>query len=461
MIFELPEIRARYQELFRAFRDSQDEALLLAFNELGIIMNRAGIPPEFAVETHALAMQPDVPDTSGSDLSDNTLLLPLMEVIMAYGLTFRQQLNLQQSTSEAQFYQVLEQSLDMVLITEVDHTITYANPSYCSAMGCAKETIEGGHHPFIDFPGCTSPDELWEILEKGGTFRGTVATLIDGKQTRSWAVSAFPLFDEDRKPYRFVLLAEDISQQLHLKKKLNQSKRLATIGEIASGVSHEFNNILLIISGFAELIRDDGGSDSTLAFADEILKAVGKGRNLNKQILSLASDRSRDRKPARLKALVKEVEPLIDQAVGENITLFVDCPDDVIVTLNEDHLCQILTNLCMNARHAIELREQGPSGCIRCLLRVEADTLKVTVEDNGTGMSREVIDDIFDPFFTTKRVGEGSGLGLSIVLRLVDQYEGQIQVSSELGAGTEFRISLPVIYRGTPSPTKLGVSDHD
>ena len=447
-VFDLAEARDRYQSMLERFRNSHDESVLMSFNDLGMAMNRAGVPPELAVETHAIAIQTLQTRIEGWPWQDNTLLLPLMEVIMAYGVTFRHQLSAQQRASEAQFVQVLEQASDMIFITGTDGVVTYANPAYRRAMGLGEGVATDSRPMFIDFPDCAAPADLWSALADAQSFKGIMAAL-DGQQRRqSWSVSAFPLFRNSDAPDHYVFVAADISEQLAIRKRLRRSERLATLGEIASGVSHEFNNILLIISGFAELVKEDSGSMITADFADEILKAVEKGQNLNQQILSFSQERDIDAKPTRLGTLLGRVRPLVQSALGSGITLTLDCPGDPIVTLNEDHLCQMLTNLCINARHAIEERAGPEAGTVHCWFETDGAMLVLNVRDNGTGMDAGTQRDIFEPFFTTKRTGEGSGLGLSIILRIVDQYHGHIDVSSELGNGTHFRLSLPVVYGG-------------
>lgn len=448
MVFDLNDARLQYQNMLERFRSTQDEGLLMSFNELGMTLNRAGIPPELAVETHAIAIQTLQTKNQDWPYQDNTLLMPLMEVIMAYGVTFRHQLFAQQQAADAQFYQVLEQSSDMVFITDPDGLISYANPAYRLAMAPADRDVEGTRPLFVDSQECSSPAELWATLEVGQTFKGIVASVGREHTPRFWSISAFPIFNDgdSQRPSRYVFLADDISRQLAVKKRLRRSERLTTLGEIASGVSHEFNNILLIISGFAELVKEDSGSLTTGDFADEILKAVGKGRNLNQQILSFAKDREVEGKPARLGSMIERIQPLVQTAVGGDIRLTFDCPDDLIVTLSEDHLCQILMNLCINARHAIHERGNPSDGQVQCWFQADGGMLTFMVRDNGNGMTEEVLGSIFEPFFTTKRTGEGSGLGLSIIMRIVDQYKGHVDVSSEPGIGTQFKLSIPVVY---------------
>uniref|UniRef100_UPI0035691535 sensor histidine kinase n=1 Tax=Marinobacter sediminum TaxID=256323 RepID=UPI0035691535 len=125
------------------------------------------------------------------------------------------------------------------------------------------------------------------------------------------------------------------------------------------------------------------------------------------------------------------------------------------VTLDEDHLCQLLTNLCINAKHAIQSKGLPPYSRITCAFRSVDGLLLLSVTDNGIGMDPALVGSIFEPFFTTKRTGEGSGLGLAIVLKIVDDYHGQIDVVSKLGQGTEFKLKLPVLYGQSPQPLTL------
>lgn len=445
----------RYRSLFKQYLEHQDEGTLLNFNELGISMTKAGIAPEVAVETHALALESLAPSFPSPIEHDTSQLLPLMEVIMAYGIAFRQQLDAQRDASEAQFFQVLERSRDLIFITDPSGVVSYANPAYQQAM--CKYTAERTKTcpQFVDYADCRSPQELWETLRHGETFKGALAVLDEGSRTQIWSVSAFPIDQPQNRLPKFVFMAEDIGAQLALSKRLRRSERLATLGEMASGISHEFNNILLIISGFAELIRDEPDQQSSADFSAEILKAVEKGRNLNEQILSFSKDSEAKCKPMRLETLIARIRELVNSAVGSSIELTFDYPADLIVTLDEDHLCQLLTNLCINAKHAIQSKGLPLHSRITCAFRSVDGLLLLSVTDNGIGMDPALVGSIFEPFFTTKRTGEGSGLGLAIVLKIVDDYHGQIDVVSKLGQGTEFKLKLPVLYGQSPQPLTL------
>ena len=450
MVITQADAENRYTELFSQFVEGQDEGTLLQFNELGINMTNSGIAPEVVIEMHALAIESLNSEHRAQIQPDTNQLLPLMEVIMAYGITFRQQLDAQRDASEAQFLQVLEQSSDLIFITDSCNALTFANPAFQQAI-CKNRAERTWQCPkFVDHVDCRSPDELWDTLNNGETFKGVLAVLDDDNRTRVWSVSAFPIRQPQHGNQQFVFMAEDISAQLALSKRLRRSERLATLGELASGISHEFNNILLIISGFAELIRDDPSEQTTTAFSGEILKAVEKGRNLNEQILSFSKDSEAQGKPVRLETLIGRIRELVKTAVGSSIELRFDYPADLIVTLNEDHLCQILTNLCINAKHAIQSKGISSTSLITCNFRATDGLLLLSVKDNGVGMDSTLVNSIFEPFFTTKRTGDGSGLGLAIVLKIVDSYHGQIDVASKLGRGTEFKLKLPVLY-GQPS----------
>ncbi len=443
---DLASVRSHYRRLLDAYSREQDERLLLSFNELGCAMEKAALPPEIAVETHALAIQSLRGAEAANRLDENELLLPLLEVVMAYGVTFRRQLAGQEEKASAQFYQVLKQTRDMVFITDTRRVISYANPAYQQVLKEQGGTFtQGSECPqFIAAPDCENPQQLWRSLEQGESFKGNLASTDRANHLCIWSVSAFPLFDKHDHIVNYVFLAEDIGKKLKQEKRNRQSQRLATLGELASGVSHEFNNILLIISGFSELLLDEVSTPEAKGFAQEILQAVEKGRELNKQILSFSRDEECG-KPVKLATLVTNCRTLLEATIGSGVRLTFSYPDDLIVTLSETHLCQLLTNLVINASHAIS--DQGPrhKGEIHCRFYTDREGLVIGVEDNGTGMSEALTKEIFEPFFTTKKVGEGSGLGLSIVQKIVHQYQGLVEVNSRLGIGTEFKLRLPVL----------------
>lgn len=443
----------RFVTQYKSYLNNRDETELMSFNQLGQAMHQAGVPPEIAVEAYAIAKQQL---KSAHWPGEDEAVLPLLEVIMTYGMNYRQQIQWQKENGNAQFFQVLEASSHLICITDLQQQICYTNPAFSNVFGQCDGAEEKQISELLTGK-AEYREQICQAIAAEKTWQGTLKIHDRNDKAIRLNMNAFPVGLSGRKLSHYVFMAEDISERVILQKRLEQSQRLGILGELASGISHEFNNVMLIIQGFTELIQQEADAEVRHDYANEILAAIDKGKQLNDQIMSFASDRTVATKPQDLKELFGNIRQFIATAVGSDIQLQVQVPDAISVRLSEQHLCQMLTNLCINGRHAIEaLQRTEPelTGCIRieCEVGELSPWLTISVGDNGCGMDKKVMKQLFEPFFTTKDVGQGTGLGLSLLQKLVHQYQGEVQVRSAPGKGSAFKMFLPVIVDQSLSP---------
>ncbi|MDA8137139.1 MAG: PAS domain S-box protein [Desulfobacteraceae bacterium] len=241
---------------------------------------------------------------------------------------------------------------------------------------------------------------------------------------------------------------------------LNRAQHLQAIGTLAGGIAHDFNNILYGVIGYTQLALDDAPKGSQLEDnLTEILQGSKRAKELVSQILTFSRQDDTEKKPIRPAPLVKEALKLLRASIPATIEIQSRIsPRTETILANPTQLHQIVMNLCTNAAHAMQ-----PQGG---LLRVEMENVtleteepalhgsvkpgiyvRLRVKDNGTGMPASILNRIFEPFFTTKSQGEGTGMGLAVVLGVAQSHDGAIRVHSEPGKGSQFEILLPVAAR--------------
>jgi PAS domain S-box-containing protein len=260
-----------------------------------------------------------------------------------------------------------------------------------------------------------------------------------------------------------VVMYEDITERkradeekCRLEAQLFQAQKMEAVGQLAGGIAHDFNNILTAIVGYGNLLKTELPPDDPLiSYAAQILNAAERAANLTHDLLTFSRRQFISPKPVRLNTIIRSIERLLARLIGEDIALSIELAEtDLTVMADITHIDQVLMNLAANARDAMA---DGGNLIIRTeLLKLDNRFIKahgygkagdyalISFEDSGTGMDEKTRMKIFEPFFTTKEVGKGTGLGLAIVYGIVKQHDGFINVYSEPGKGTAFKIYLPL-----------------
>ncbi len=246
-------------------------------------------------------------------------------------------------------------------------------------------------------------------------------------------------------------------EQKNLREQLYYSQKLESVGTLAGGVAHDFNNILAIIIGYGNLLEKSvGKGNPSRIYIQKILKSAERATNLVQGLLVFSRKQESCQKPASISRILLTVNNLLLRLIGENIVLDIaPANKDCVVMVDCGQMEQVLINLATNARDAMpnggkliiraDIMELG-SEFIRTHGYGEIGAyVRISVTDTGMGMDKETQRRIFQPFFTTKEVGKGTGLGLSIVYGIIKQHGGYINVESEPGKGATFRIYLPLI----------------
>jgi signal transduction histidine kinase/ActR/RegA family two-component response regulator len=269
------------------------------------------------------------------------------------------------------------------------------------------------------------------------------------------STNATPLFDAAGKNDGMVVTVENITERLALQAQLRQSQKMELVGQLAAGVAHDINNILTIIQGHTGLLLHAATADShSMRSLKQIAAASDRAAGFVRHLLMFSRKQVVQTKMIDINAVLHNLQTMLPPMLGEQITLKLTCqPGLPMVAADSSMTEQIVMNLAVNARDAmsrggtlqietsaveipVALARQNPDahpGNFVCLC----------VRDTGCGMERRIIQRIFEPFFTTKEVGKGTGLGLSTVYGIVRQHHGWIEVDSEVGVGTTFKVYLP------------------
>ena len=267
---------------------------------------------------------------------------------------------------------------------------------------------------------------------------------------------------------RFVRLqvATDISrikdlekESLRIQAQLQQAQKMEAIGTLAGGIAHDFNNILSAVIGYTEIALADVPEDSSQhGNLQEVLKAGSRARDLVKQILTFSRQTEQELKPVQINQIVRETLKLLRASLPTTVKISQGIQSDSAVLADPTQIHQVIMNLCTNAAHALRANggqlEIDLSDVVPGANFIEQHPylspgvfIKLRVRDTGHGMNKAILDRIFDPFFTTKERGEGTGMGLAVVLGIIKSHYGTITVDSEVGKGSVFDVYLPVIMR--------------
>jgi PAS domain S-box-containing protein len=248
-------------------------------------------------------------------------------------------------------------------------------------------------------------------------------------------------------------------ESLRIQAQLQQAQKMEAIGTLAGGIAHDFNNILSAVIGYTEIVLADVDDDSSeYTNLKEVLKAGNRARDLVNQILMFSRQTEKELRPVKINQIVIETLKLLRASLPTTIRIEPNLRSNAAVLADPTQIHQVMMNLCTNAAHAmrekggqliIELSDGDLDGSIiEQHPYLSAGTyIKLTVSDTGHGMEKKIIDRIFDPFFTTKERGEGTGMGLAVVLGIVKSHGGTITVESTVGRGSHFNVFLPVIER--------------
>jgi len=371
--------------------------------------------------------------------------------------------------SEIKFRQLAENIPEVFWLGSPDwQRIYYISPAYETIWGKSTESLyqnpmswfESIHGEDREKMGAIFPIS-WQPPFDAFIFPEYRIMMPDGSVRRILA-RAFPILDETGSVQRIAGIAEDITDRRladetreKLQVQLLQAQKMESIGRLAGGVAHDFNNMLSVILGYTELALEQAGSDPQFQHPlMEIQNAATRSADITRQLLAFARKQTIAPRILDLNHTVESMLKMLRRLIGEDLSLiWVPGEKCGLVKMDPSQIDQILANLCINARDAItgtgiitietDSVTIDESYCKDHAGFIPGNFILLTVSDDGCGMKREILDNLFEPFFTTKTPEKGTGLGLATVYGIIKQNNGFINVYSEPEKGTTFRIYLP------------------
>ncbi len=378
-----------------------------------------------------------------------------------------------QRIAEEQYFKLsraVEQSPVAMVITDAEGNAQYVNGKFTQATGYTLEqlleqqvqVLRAGH------PDEASYQKFWELVRAGQEWRGELVRERPGGGKIWESVQVSCLRNAAGEITNLLCLREDITERKLLEEQLRQAQKMESLGTLAGGIAHDFNNIIAVINGYAEFAQLNPGDPTAIQKSvREIKRASQRASGLVRQILTFSRKAEIRFAPLDLNQLVQDLVALLSETFPRNISFNLALEEKLPPLLaDQNQLQQIILNLCVNARDAmatggsITISTSHVEGAaVPVSVRSGRPCACLAVTDTGTGMTPEVRARIFEPFFTTKAVNKGTGLGLAVVYGIAASHEGTIEVQSEIGIGSTFKVYLPLAENVVIAPTVTRSSD--
>ncbi|MEW6109003.1 MAG: ATP-binding protein [Nitrospirota bacterium] len=345
---------------------------------------------------------------------------------------------------------------DAITIHDNDFNIVRANKAAERILGLSFLKILS-QKCFQSYHGTDCPPEGCPSCQTLKTGKPSTTEIFEPNLNKYLEIKAIPRFDKDNNITGLIHIVRDITEQKKLEDQFRHAQKMEAVGTLAGGIAHDFNNILNVIIGYGDIIQRSLGEDNALkAHIGEVLTAAERAANLTHGLLAFSRKQIIDTRPVNVNDIVNGVKKILSRIIGEDIDFSSRIYEkEIIIKADYSQIEQVLMNLATNARDAM------PDGGLFIIETglVELDNnfiqahgygypglyALISVTDTGIGMDAKTKEKIFEPFFTTKEFGKGTGLGLATAYGIIKQHNGYINIYSEVGEGTTFKIYLPAI----------------
>ncbi len=436
-----------------------DDALL---RDIGAVSYRG--KPLLNSDGHEIGVLFAIDDKPCDEAATERALMRVAAKRAALELQRLQAEKMAQSQGE-QMYETLERISDGFFSLDDQWRFTYVNPSAANIFDTAWYKLRG--------------ECIWNVMPDVASFFQVHLRRAMQEQNRVWIEEFYAPLNRWLALYVYPspegvsVYIQDVSEYKRLKlehqrmeKQVQQAQKMDAIGQLTAGIAHDFNNILASINGYTDLAltRCVGeGQEKLQEYLEQVYKAGERARDLIQQMMAYSRNNEADMTDLDPRPLIKETVKMLHSTLPASLRLTFDSPpEDERISINMEavQLQQMVMNLCVNARDAMHgkgrldlrlevMHHQRPLECTSCHETIQGDYVALSVRDSGDGMAPDILEHLFEPFFTTKDVGEGTGLGLSVVHGIMHDHQGHIRVESQAGQGTVFYLLFPLLTEDT------------
>jgi two-component system, cell cycle sensor histidine kinase and response regulator CckA len=362
---------------------------------------------------------------------------------------------------------------DAIFVRDRSNKIIFWNRGAERLYGWRSIEVLGRDAQELLCPEFETPEEaVWERVMKKGEWQGEIQKVTQLGKAVTVASRWTTVWDEGGQPKAILTVETDITEKKKLEQQSLRNQRLESVGTLANGIAHDLNNILTPILAISQLLplKFPKLDEQTQDLLKMLETSTKRGAALVNQVLTFTRGVEGRLVPLQVSYLLLETQKIAKQTFPKSIAIRVNLPQDLwLISGDATQIHQVLMNLCVNARDAMPnggvltlsasnlwLKESNPQ---KPLDAPAGAYIALSVTDTGMGMSPDIVARIFDPFFTTKEVGKGTGLGLSTSIGILKSHKGFINVSSNVGKGTEFKVFLPAIDTTTMEPVKEPIQE--
>lgn len=446
------------------YTDASDEQLALDLGADRFLIKPLE-PDEFLRAIDEVLNRPaeERPPQSGAGLPDDVYLREYNQVLvqkLEHKLQQLEETNRALADSEQRYRLLAEKTVDAIWTMTLDGKFTYVNPAITAMTGFTPEEWIGSNlaDHFDDSNLAVATEAIAAETAKGPAGGSVVLELEmlrkDGTPIPI-EVHGTTIFDERGAPVLVQGVGRDISERKRadqereeIQSQLFRAQKMESVGRLAGGIAHDINNILQALLSMVSALRLDCAVPEVTRTTEEMETVIRRGACLTRQLLQFSRRKAEEKRRLELGEVVGVVTVMLRRLLPEHIRLDVEtAPGLLWIDGDDGQLQQVLLNLAVNARDAM------PDGGVLALRTRPLDgEASLEVEDSGHGMDAATLSHAFEPFFTTKEVGKGTGLGLAVVHRIVEEHGGRIEVESAPGEGSRFRITFPTTSEPAAGP---------